>query len=191
MLAKLCWLEPCFMSQLPKRSHLFLVALHRNAMHHNAWLRGTSLRSKIALNCSTLQIFPVPHSRLETWLSIMTQNQALHIFCFTNLPQARIRWVRSTFSSHCPLSSKQRCCCWLSLASSTIIFSSEKNSGTLGIKRGVAGFGRKYENHFAMLPSLACFTFQQHSDFQLDSYFILIKFKCRAGRRSWYTKIMH
>ena len=29
------------------------------------------------------------------------------IFCSPSLPLARTRWVRSTFSSHCPLSSKQ------------------------------------------------------------------------------------
>ena len=51
-------------------------------------------------------------------------------FCSNRLPQASTRWLQSTFTSHCPLSSKQHR--WLTSASSTIYFS-EKNLGTLGI----------------------------------------------------------
>ena len=39
------------------------------------------------------------------------------LFCSTSLPPASTRWARSTFSSHCSLSSKQ--CCWLTLAKLT------------------------------------------------------------------------
>ena len=43
------------------------------------------------------------------WLDILDQ-----IFCSTGLPLAKTRWIRSTFSIHCPLSSNQ--CHWLTLA---------------------------------------------------------------------------
>ena len=46
-----------------------------------------------------------------------------NFFCITSLPLAFTRWVQSTFSSHCPLSSKQRH--WLTSAKVTI-FSIEK-----------------------------------------------------------------
>ena len=56
---------------------------------------------------------------------------AWHSFCSTSLPLASTRCVRSTFSSHCLFSPKQRC--WLTSATSTF-FSSEKISGMLGIE---------------------------------------------------------
>ena len=71
------------------------------------------------------------------------------VFCRTSLPLASSRCVRSTFLSHCPLSSKQ--CRWLTSARSTN-FSSEKYLGMLGIKPGAAGSGSKCANHCAMLP---------------------------------------
>ena len=41
-----------------------------------------------------------------------------HYVFSTGLPLATTRWVRATFSSHCPLSSNQ--CCWLTSALSII-----------------------------------------------------------------------
>ena len=51
------------------------------------------------------------------------------VFCSTGLPLASTRWVRSRFSSHCPLSSYQHR--WLTLTMS-IIFSSEIFLGNTG-----------------------------------------------------------
>ena len=42
----------------------------------------------------------------------------VNFFCITSFPLASTWWVRSTFSSHHPLSSKQRC--WLTSAALTI-----------------------------------------------------------------------
>ena len=44
-------------------------------------------------------------------------------FCIPGLPLARTRWVRLTFSSHSPLSSKQHC--WLTSATSIIFHFNE------------------------------------------------------------------
>ena len=57
-------------------------------------------------------------------------------YCSSSLPLASTRWVWSTFSNHCSLSSNQHC----SITSTTsTIFSSEKKSATLGIEHGAAG----------------------------------------------------
>ena len=59
------------------------------------------------------------------------------VFCRTGLPLARTRWVRSTFSSHCPLSSNQRR--WLASAT-WIIFPLKILGGMLGIEPWAAGW---------------------------------------------------
>ena len=67
---------------------------------------------------------------------VRSQNRS---FYGTGLPLARTRWVRSTFSSHCPLSSNQRYC----LTSVTLILFPlkffwdcwESNLGLLGEKQ--------------------------------------------------------
>ena len=52
-------------------------------------------------------------------------------FCSTGLPLVGTRWVWSTFSSHSPLSSNQRC--WLISATSIIVLGTlESNPGQLG-----------------------------------------------------------
>ena len=61
------------------------------------------------------------------------------------------RWQWSKFSSHCPLSSNQRC--WLTSATSTI-FSFKFFTGILGIKPGVVWSASKDANHCAMLKTL-------------------------------------
>ena len=58
-------------------------------------------------------------------------------FLRTTLPLCRTRWVWSTFSSHCPLSSNQGR--WKTLAA-LIIFFLWKNSGLLGVKPRAAGW---------------------------------------------------
>ena len=65
-------------------------------------------------------------------------------FWSTSLPRASTKWVRSTFSSHYPLSSKQ----CLSIIDNLL---PEDSLGTLGIKLGAAWFGSKSTNHCAML----------------------------------------
>ena len=72
----------------------------------------------------------------------------LNIFFRTGLPLASSKWVRSTFSSHPPLSSKQHI--WLATAT-YIIFSSEQNSGMLGTEPGAVRSGSKFANHCATL----------------------------------------
>ena len=72
------------------------------------------------------------------------------LFCGTGLPLAS---SRSAFSSHCPLSSRQRC--WLTSAMLTI-FSSEIVLGMLGLKPEVAGSGSKFANCCTMLPPTCC-----------------------------------
>ena len=60
----------------------------------------------------------------------------LAFFFCTGLPLARTRWVRTTFSSHCTLSSNQYS--WLTSATA-IIISSENSLGMLGIKPRLLG----------------------------------------------------
>ena len=56
------------------------------------------------------------------------------VFCSTSLPLARTRWVPSTLSSHCPLSSNQRR--WLTSVTSNIFHKWwESNPGQLGEKQ--------------------------------------------------------
>ena len=42
-----------------------------------------------------------------TWIT--SYSNCMSFFCSSSLPLASARWVRSTFSSHCPLSSNQHC----------------------------------------------------------------------------------
>ena len=71
-------------------------------------------------------------------ISTVAGSQIISLFCSAILPLVSTRWVQSTFSSLCPLSSKQRR--WLTSVTSTI-FSSEIFLGTLGIEPGAAGYG--------------------------------------------------
>ena len=111
---------------LPVREKVISISLRKNE---------TELTSKRE-NKILFSFFPINEGHLD--------------FCSTNLPQASTRWVGSTFSSHCQLSSKQPR--WLTSAT-LIIFSSEI-SGMLGIKLQTAGFRIKYANHCAMVCSI-------------------------------------
>ena len=82
----------------------------------------------------------------------------IEFFCSASLPLACTRWVQSTLSSHCPLSSKQ-----FNL-NNIYNFSSEKNSVKLGIEPGAAGSRSKCANHCAKLPSLKENLFGNHQN---------------------------
>ena len=103
--------------------------------------------------------FLIPHLSNSIFLSPFTSIYIVIIIFFlqftffisesffsTCLPQANTRWVRSTFY---PLSSKQRN--WLNSATPTV-HSLEKNSRTLGIEPGAAGYGSKCANNCSTLP---------------------------------------
>ena len=104
-------------------------------------------------------IFPHVSSRTRTQTSVTLLSQAdplliyhhviHHHFNFfsTDLPLAETRWVRSTFSSQCHISSNQ--CRWLTSAAS--INFPLKNSGTLGIECVAGGSRSKYANHCSKL----------------------------------------
>ena len=88
-------------------------------------------------------------SNVWSWLARITET-CLGVMpeCFCGrlkIPSAR--WVWSTFSSDCPLSSKQ--CNWLTSTSLTF-FSSEIFSGTIGNPLRAAGSGSKFANHCAV-----------------------------------------
>ena len=123
--------------------------------------------------------FPLPGSAARTRASSATRSSLFagffesrplgwkkdqcNLFCSTRLPLASTRlplantrlplastgWVRSSFESHCSLSSKQRR--WLTSATSTI-FSSENFLGTLGIKPGAAGLEASMINIVLWFP---------------------------------------
>ena len=68
----------------------------------------------------------------------------------TGLPVARTRWVQSTFSSHCQLSSNQ--CRWLTPATS-IIFYLRKFLGILRIEPGAGLVRSKYATSVLCSPT--------------------------------------
>ena len=77
--------------------------------------RSTTFLNIIVLGIAGLGFIYVYH--------IFRMGSIISFFGITSLPLAFTRWVQSTFSSHCPLSSKQRH--WLTSAKVTI-FSFEK-----------------------------------------------------------------
>ena len=83
------------------------------------------------------------------------------LFCSTGLPLANIIWVRSTFFSHCPISSNKRC--WLTSAT----------SGMLRIEPRAAGSVGEYASQCAMLPPAKITDFYLRRFF--DQTFVLAK----------------
>ena len=100
-----------------------------HSWHSSCFLKGTAIPG--SSNWILL-------SGLDNQMRLLLSLQNLYMFfCRDGLPLARSRWVWSTFSSHCPLSSIQPH--WLTSATS-IFFPHKKISWTLGIKPGAAGW---------------------------------------------------
>ena len=80
--------------------------------------------------------------------NLIVNSVAKSFFGRAGLPLARTWWVRSTFSSHYPLSSYQRC--WLTSATSIIFL--WKNSRMLGVKPWAAGWEASMLPQFNAAP---------------------------------------
>ena len=101
-------------------------------------LLKNTLQSKWQVKMSSIRQDLNPHNLAQESCALPLRYnnrnyKLVNLLCSTGLQLACTRWVRSKFSSHCPLSSTQRS--W-STWTTSFIFSSEKISGILIIEPG-------------------------------------------------------
>ena len=115
-------------------------------------LLKNTLQSKWQVKMSSIRQDLNPHNLAQESCALPLRYnnrnyKLVNLLCSTGLQLACTRWVRSKFSSHCPLSSTQRS--WSSWATS-FIFSTEKNSGILKIEP------RQLDPEASMLTIVRC-----------------------------------
>ena len=156
------------------------------------WLTWTPLASGLKLTIALWNKFDknlvqrliAPKVRLTNFMTNFMKLE-LKCFCSNDLPSARVRWVRSTFLSHCPLHYNQ--CHRLTIATSIIfqlIF-----LGMLGIEPEAAWW------EASMLPSSDTFPppwllFDRRPNNQWNSSraSLLTLIQHTAGRAQWWRE---